>query len=151
MTTVDAVRSSAVPASGVQYAGFGVRLAAYLIDLVILIAVYAVVAIGLAAATDAATAASLTTLIAGTAQIIYFVHFWGSRGATPGKKLLKLRVKIKDMPHYGPGIGNGKAFLRLIGYTVSSITFFLGFLMVFANAERRGLHDYLAGTIVVRE
>jgi uncharacterized RDD family membrane protein YckC len=144
----------------VQYAGFGIRLAAYMIDLLILvvadaIAIFAVILLTRATiqqpefARD--TGLSVSKYACALIGLVYFVYFWGRQGATPGKKMLKLCVRLRAYPTASFGIGEGKAFVRLIGYGISSFLLFLPFLMILFNQERRGLHDVLAGTIVVRE
>jgi hypothetical protein len=72
---------------------------------------------------------------------------WGGRGATQGKSLLGLTVRTKDgvVP-----IGYGRAALRVLGYLVSSLPFCLGFLWIAFSEDKRGLHDFIAGTRVTR-
>lgn len=76
---------------------------------------------------------------------VYYVHGWGVRGATPGKRLLHLVVEGEDgrFP-----IGLGDATIRLIGYFCSGIVLGIGFLMI--AFQGRALHDRMAGTRVVR-
>jgi uncharacterized RDD family membrane protein YckC len=77
----------------------------------------------------------------------YFAVGWGMLGATPGKWLLRLRI----VDHRGRSpIGLTRAILRMVAYTVSSLTLGLGHLMLIFRADRRSLHDILAGTRVVR-
>ncbi len=77
----------------------------------------------------------------------YFAVGWGLWGATPGKWLLGLRV----YDHAGRcPIGFSRSMLRLVAYTVSSMTFGFGHLLVLMRADRRALHDILAGTRVCR-
>ena len=65
-------------------------------------------------------------------------------GKTPGKALLGIHiVKIDNTP-----IGWKEAILRYIGYIVNVLTFFIGFLMVAARRDKRGLHDLIAKTKV---
>jgi uncharacterized RDD family membrane protein YckC len=77
----------------------------------------------------------------------YFVVGWGLLGATPGKWALGLRVV--DYRQRCP-IGASRAALRLAAYCVSSVMFEWGHLMMLLRADRRALHDILAGTRVVR-
>ena len=83
--------------------------------------------------------------VAAALGIGYYVYFWGVRGATPGKRVVGLRVEGMDgtVP-----IGVGRALLRLLGYALSSAVLGIGFLMILWSGY--GLHDRLAGTRVVR-
>lgn len=77
----------------------------------------------------------------------YFVVGWGLLGATPGKWLAGLRV----IDHRGRfPIGVSRAVMRLCAYSVSSLTFGLGHLILLFRRDRCALHDLLAGTRVVR-
>jgi uncharacterized RDD family membrane protein YckC len=79
-------------------------------------------------------------LIAGA----YFVLFWSSAGQTPGMRLLGLRV---DRPGGGPP-SFGRSIVRLAGLVLAIIPLFAGFIPVLFTEKRRGLPDYLAGTVV---
>lgn len=76
----------------------------------------------------------------------YFIVFVGGCGQTPGKMLLGIAVVRRD----GAPVGYGRALLRWIGYWLSALPLGLGFVPAFFAAERRGLHDWMAGTRVVR-
>jgi uncharacterized RDD family membrane protein YckC len=72
----------------------------------------------------------------------------GLTGFTLGKWATGLRIERID----GGEAGIGRAFLRhFIGYPVSFALFGLGFLLAAVSVHGRGLHDMIAGTIVVRE
>jgi uncharacterized RDD family membrane protein YckC len=75
----------------------------------------------------------------------YYVYFWGVHGATPGKQAMGL-VVVADDGH--SAIGVSQAFLRLLGYLLSSLLLGLGFAAILFTGY--GLHDRLAGTRVVR-
>ncbi|MGH7422590.1 MAG: RDD family protein [Candidatus Methylomirabilales bacterium] len=86
-------------------------------------------------------------LVAGVAvSLAYHVLSWGQGGQTPGKMLMGVRVVTRD----GGDIGYGRAFLRWVGYFIALLPFGLGLIMVLIHPRRRGLHDLLAGTSVVR-
>ena len=75
--------------------------------------------------------------------------FWKKwRGATPGKKFV--HIKIVDAKTY-LDINNTQAITRSFGYIVSTLAFLVGFIMVAFRKDKRGLHDLLAGTVVVYE
>ena len=72
----------------------------------------------------------------------------GLTGLTLGKWATGLRIERND----GADVGFGRAFLRhFVGYPVSFALLGLGFLMAAVSVHGRGLHDMIAGTIVVRE
>lgn len=153
-----ATSSAAAPPR--EAAGFGPRLAASLIDLAVIVLpwtganlVWAFshgqpvrveqpggwsVDLGLPV-----VGAGLTFLLA----VVYVLYFWVTRGATPGK--MALGLQIVTAPGDRP-IGAIQAARRLAGYLVSGLLFGLGFLMIAFSGERRGLHDRVAGTRVVR-
>src|SRR5262245_6011912 len=75
----------------------------------------------------------------------YFVLFWSAAGVTPGMRLLRLRVR----PAAGGNPGAGRSIVRLIGLVVSIIPMFVGFVPILFDKRRRGLADFLAGTMIV--
>jgi uncharacterized RDD family membrane protein YckC len=79
-------------------------------------------------------------------KFLYFVYFHGAGGRTPGKMIMGLRVQPLD----GSPMTFGLAFLRWVGYLVSMLCLHLGFLWVAVDRRKRGWHDYIAGTIVIR-
>lgn len=89
----------------------------------------------------AALMASGWMLAAGT----YFVLFWSTAGQTPGMRLLRLRVLGPD----GDRPSLGRSLVRLVGLVLAIVPLFAGFLPVLFSERRRGLHDLLAGTVVV--
>ena len=80
-------------------------------------------------------------LIAGT----YFVLFWSSAGQTPGMRLL--RVRVHGPAGDPPSIG--RSLVRLVGLVLAIVPMFAGFIPVLFSKRRRGLPDFLAGTVVV--
>jgi uncharacterized RDD family membrane protein YckC len=151
----------------VQQAGFVSRLAAFVLDIIIVTAgsvVFAALvslilnffgfsAQGLKA--DDPTRSLLVVLqfvivaLSGLAVVVfipgYFVLFWVLVGATPGKQVLGLKIVRTRQQQ----LGWGRAIVRFIGYWISAIVFFLGFLWVLVDGRRQGWHDKLADTFVV--
>jgi uncharacterized RDD family membrane protein YckC len=144
----------------VRYAGFFVRVIAFLVDAAVLIAF----GVPLAAAgwfgmragalvlgqpvpveTDEAVFTMLTAAWFAMATI-YFTVLHRSFGQTIGKSLLHLRVQTLDAQR----IGTLRSFVRALGYAVSSTFLGFGFLLVALTPRKRGWHDFLAGTCVVR-
>jgi len=67
--------------------------------------------------------------------------------ATLGKRALGLAVIREE----GGRISFGQATGRYFGRILSTIILFIGLLMVLWTDRRQGLHDKMAGTIVVRK
>ena len=79
--------------------------------------------------------------------LIVTMIFWKKwRGATPGKKLV--HIKIVDSKTLQE-IDNKQAITRSLGYIASTLAFLLGFIIVAFRKDKRGLHDLLAGTVVI--
>lgn len=76
----------------------------------------------------------------------YFIYFHGATGQTPGKRMLGLRVVRAD----GEDMTFGTAFLRWVGYIISKLPFFLGFIWVAFDGRKQGWHDKIAGTYVIK-
>lgn len=78
--------------------------------------------------------------------IIYEVIFTSGGRVTLGKKLLGIRVVSKN----GENLSIIKAFIRVIGYFISSFTLNLGYIAALTNKNRISLHDLLASSRVIR-
>ena len=124
--------------SGVEYAGFWIRFASYLIDAIILFVVGIVVALAVGGTTG--------TLLQLAVGFVYTIGFWISQGATPGKMAIGIKITTVD----GDDIDFGRALLRYVGYIASAIILLIGYLMIAFTREKRGLHDYIAGTVVIK-
>ena len=127
-------------------AGFWIRVAANLVDAIWISALLfaATIPFGGPRSSSGMMVSSLFSLLLG---IVVPILCWAVFGATPGKALLGLRVIGGSRRR---GLGIPLAFLRLCGVMVSAVLFGLGFLMVAFTRDKRGLHDHLAGTAVVR-
>ena len=137
---------------GVGFAGAATRGLALVADLAVTAAIYTS-AIGVAALLGALVGglrpawlvtAVLTagwTVLAGS----YFVLFWTAAGQTPGMRLMGIAVQRPN----GTGLGVARSLVRFAGVLVSIIPAFAGFLPVLIDRRRRGLPDFLAGTVVV--
>jgi uncharacterized RDD family membrane protein YckC len=123
-----------------QYAGFWIRLVAWLIDAVLLGTLELVMLVLI----DDTVASFGVQLVFG---LVYVVGFWIAEGATPGKMALGIRLEMMD----GRPITATAALVRYIGYFVSGLILLFGFLLIGFTREKRGLHDYLAGTVAVTQ
>jgi uncharacterized RDD family membrane protein YckC len=141
----------------VRFASHGARLVAYVVDAIlvgVLVTIVAVLlsvgvaALAVAGADGLAVLGGLLVVVAIFAVSLgYFPWFWVKGGATPGMRIFRLKV-VRDRD--GGPLGWGEAFLRLFGFWVSSLVFYLGFAWILIDKRRRGWHDIIAGTVMVQ-
>jgi len=140
------------PAGASGYGGFWIRVVAYIIDAVVInIATWA---IGLVIGFNQFTAATDPTGYDPTATAISLVIGWlyfallesSERGATLGKMAVGLRVVTDGGARLSFAHATGRYFAKI----VSAIILGIGFLMVAFTERKRGLHDMIAGTLVVK-
>lgn len=135
------------------YAGFWKRFAAFFIDMIILIVLGGLAggALGFlyGAQTGTAEGAEAIGQAAGIlVGWIYYAAFESSdKQATLGK--MALSIKVTDME--GKKIGFGRATGRYFGKILSSLILLIGYLMVAFTSKKQGLHDMLAGCLVVND
>ena len=139
-------------AAQVPYAGIATRAVALAIDVAV---VHAIVLAGagllglVASLVGDLRPGWLVTVIAvvgwALSVAVYFVLFWSVTGQTPGLRAMRLRVVAGG----GEPPSVGHSLVRLVGLLVAIVPLFAGFVPVLFDARRRGLHDYLAGTVVL--
>lgn len=79
-------------------------------------------------------------------RLFFEVAFIGGFGMTPGKFIAGIRVVSPQ----GGRVGYLAAALRFFGRLFCELPFNLGYLTILLRSDRRGIHDLLSGTAVVR-
>jgi uncharacterized RDD family membrane protein YckC len=138
-----------------QFAGFWIRLLAYIIDYVIIFISMCILAFILGVIfseeVNQISSEDLETLGTILGIILFYLYFWVATSVyqtTIGKRILKLKVISSN----DTKISWGKAFLReIIGKILSSFVFGIGFLIIGFSKEKQGLHDIIAKTYVIYE
>ena len=148
------------PSGAGRYAGFWLRAVAALVDsvlaggLALLAGAGAVVAAAgggaLAGGLDLRTefvAVAAALLAAAGVSLAYHALFIGAWGQTPGKMFFGLTVARVDggLPTYGRAAWRWAASWLALGLLG------IGLLMIAITPRKRGLHDLLAGTVVLRQ
>ena len=145
---------AASPPAGarVPYAGIATRAVAFTIDVALSQAIFIVGAALLsliASVVGELRPQWLVAIIAGAGWFLvlggYFVGFWSVTGQTPGMRIMQVRV----LTAAGTPPGFWRSSVRLVGLAIAIIPIFAGFLPVLVDDRRRGLADFLAGTVVV--
>jgi uncharacterized RDD family membrane protein YckC len=131
-----------------EYASWGARLGGFILDNIIiniLSSIFYYLIIAILGQTPAALIGSL---------VVFFIiiHFYyavplNSGGMTFGKRVAGVKVLSAATGEYP---STGQAWGRYFGYFISSLILWIGFLMPLWTEKKQGLHDMLAGTIVVK-
>jgi len=137
------------PGPGIEFGGPGPRLVGYIVDtLIVIAAVFAIVVVFGLLAVIVPILGGLGILVGViVVPLAYFPYFWAKSGQTPGMKMM--HVKVVSDKDGGP-ITMGQAILRLIGYWVSGLVFYLGYIWIFIDKRQRGWFDLIAGTVVIK-
>ena len=135
-----------------SYAGFWIRVVAYIIDAILLGIIGAI--IGAIFGVNYSDAQSVQSGGARGAQglglviaFFYFAGLWTVMGASLGQRIFGMRVVDANS---GAQIGFGKAALRALGLYISFLVCFIGVIWVAFDARKQGWMDKIAGTVVVR-
>ncbi len=149
-----------------SHASFGLRFLAYWVDFLILfilgfvlqamignnpLALFTVKSVSELEALQSSSTQMLGTILGLVLYLAYYLIFLVNYdGATPGKKLLGIKV-IKEN---GEKLTYPTAFIRYVGLLISFATIFffgIGFLWIIWDKKKQALHDKIAGTLVIRE
>ena len=145
--------AEAAPPPPIEFGGFWIRFAAYVIDGLILFLIQIPIALVLGLAlgilgTPPNTVQLVGLLIGLVIGVVYFAGFWVNSGSTFGMSALGLQV-VRDAD--GGPISWGKALIRYIGLIISTLVLFIGLIWVAFDSRKRGWHDLMAGTVVIRK
>jgi uncharacterized RDD family membrane protein YckC len=154
------------------YAGLGRRIVAFIVDfiLILLFDAVAVAVLGLfrglqnlyffavqhapveSITTEGTSAALFGSIVASYGVVLivipwlYYAGFESSKSqATPGKLLM--RIVVTDLE--GNKASFARVTLRHFAKIISTLIIFLGFLMIGLTRKRQGLHDKIAGCLVL--
>ena len=136
-----------------QYRGAWIRLAALVIDGIV------ITIINFIGRQIFGTESTIASWLIPIICAIYFIGFWTWRGQSLGKIVIGAKIVRVD----GSPIGIGRAILRYLGYFVYLLiarfisgpvyTFYIiiavGLFIVAFNRKKRGIHDLIAGTVVI--
>ena len=150
----------------VRPAGFISRLVAFMVDLVLISITITIVVFGIneimsffglkimlnrwiSSSVNAETINSairiLVVLLYYIFSILYFAIFYSLVSYTPGKYLVGLQVVRTD----GFRLRFWRSLLRAVCYYLSALLLFTGFIWIIFDNNRQGLHDKIAGTVVI--
>ena len=135
-----------------MYAGFWRRVVAVILDGLALSLVTVPLNLAFGGGTDfgsdsmMAYSPEASSIGAALSWLYYALMESSAKQATLGK--MAMGIIVTDLE--GRRIGFGKATGRYFAKILSALIFLIGFLMVAFTARKQGLHDILAGTLVVK-
>ena len=131
------------------YGGFWRRLAAYFLDLLVVMPTLLVVEFVLRAVqlVDDQSLGVVYFISIATTWLYSALLESSSRQATVGKMVLG--IVVTDLK--GERIGFGRATGRHFAKILSTLTLGIGYVMAGFTGRRQGLHDMIAGTLVVKK
>lgn len=148
-----AIQQMVALSSVVHYAGFWLRFAAYIIDYLVLFVpsfiIGFILGITVAASGGPRQIANMLGNILGfLIGWIYYATMESSQWqATVGKRAVG--IKVTDLN--GERIPFGKASGRFFGKIISGLILGIGFFMIGFTEKKQGLHDMMAGCLVVKK
>jgi len=144
--TLSEISSKAILAS------FWRRLGAFVIDAAIILGAYSVISpfvyIGgwFLSSFGWGTSFLFSLVVPFLLLIIYSTVSIGSWGRTAGKAALGIKVVRLD----GSRVSHSLAFFRTLVYCLNFFTLGFSFLLILWTKKKRGFHDFLCNTIVIK-
>ena len=140
----------------IEYAGFGRRLLAHIIDwllftfLIVFPIIYLVASGEFQQTLDDFYDPGKTSLgqflLQDLAPMLLAIFFWVRFRGTPGKRLLGCQVADANS---GDNLSVGRSVIRYVGYLVSLLPLGLGFFWILWDKKKQGFHDKLARSVVI--
>jgi len=126
---------------------------AFVVDLVLSIAVYEIALAGVSYIAQIVTGHPVTLHKVGPVilvifvlwEFVYFGGAWASSGRTPGMAMLGICVVRTD----GSVLGSRQGWLRALAFPLGFLTLGVGFIWILVDRERRAVYDVIVGTTVV--
>jgi uncharacterized RDD family membrane protein YckC len=135
-----------------ELAGLWARLAAHLIDVLILAAACWGISFSIGRIFTREEPYEIMPVLLGSSfglfiagGLFYFTLLWMRQGQTLGKMALGIKVIHTD----ASPLGWRASLLRFLGYVLSWTTLFILFLSLVFDRHRQGFHDKMANTYVI--
>ena len=134
-----------------EYAGFWIRVGATLIDTILMLIIILPILITIYGnsywLSESYVQGFWDLMLSYLLPAIAVIIFWVYKSATPGKMATKLTIVDANT---GGKPSTGQFVIRYIGYYLAMLPLFLGIIWVGIDKRKQGLHDKLAGTVVLR-
>jgi len=132
-----------------EFAGFGRRFIAYMIDIVIIMFSAFMIAMVLRFVLSFSSEESVGQMVMVVYFIVYVSYFILMESSLKQATFGKLLFKIKVINENGVRLSLVNSVGRTLGRLLSGAIIGLGYVMILFTKEKQGLHDKLAKTYVV--
>lgn len=133
-----------------SYAGFWIRVGAVIIDGIIINIVLAIIGGVFVFSSYKNNSALSNFLLVQSVPFLIWIFYYpfmeSQSGATFGKKILRIKVINVN----GEPVSFLRSLLRNLAKIISAFIFMIGFIMVGFTKKKQGLHDMIAGCVVVK-
>lgn len=154
-TFAQRMQAGAVTTGAPDYATFGSRFGAKMLDGLILMVVNVGLGVVVGMATESREQKPVVIVIVMALMVLvqllinfsYGIFFLGKFGATPGKMACKIKVVRPD----GSPLGYGRACGRVFAEMLSGMICYIGYIMAGFDEEKRSLHDRICDTRVIKK
>ena len=134
-----------------EYAGFWIRTGAAIIDSILMLIIILPMMFAIYGEdywmSDDFILGGWDLLLNYILPAIAVIIFWTYKSATPGKMATKLTIVDAKT---GQKPSTKQLIIRYLGYYVSILPLGMGLIWVGIDSRKRGFHDMLAGTVVIR-
>jgi len=131
-----------------EYAGFWIRVVAYILDIIVLSIVIGILAVTFGAAAIMTENFGLLIVIYLMFFVLVYGYFTVMESSAKQATLGKMAVGIKVGDERGNRITTMNALGRALGKILSGLILYIGYIMVGFDSKKQGLHDKLANTVV---
>lgn len=136
----------------IEYAGFWIRVLASIVDtvlmMIIIIPLMLILYGQIYLESSSMSSGALGFLLNYAFPAIAIIVFWIYKSATPGKLLVGVKiVNARTLQKASAGQLIGRYF----AYYISMLPLMIGFLWVAFDGRKQGLHDKIAGTLVIKD
>jgi uncharacterized RDD family membrane protein YckC len=126
----------------IKYAGFWIRVLAFIIDTLVLVIPNIIINIVFSSISMPNFGSVFIYLV----SLAYYILMTKKYGATIGKKALGIQVHS----YKSNELSWGQLILReTIGKIISALIFLIGYIMIAFTKKKQALHDIMAGTVVI--
>ena len=137
-----------IESSPVNYAGFWIRFVASFLDGLVLLVPNILINISFNLVMPEMIEKMASNILNIAISWAYFIYMTDRYQATFGKKWLGLKVVSENQERLS---FNQIVLRETVGKLVSAFTLFIGYIMVAFTQKKQGLHDKIAGSVVIQE